>query len=83
MWVTLLPIEGVKVTLVEEAQDSELLHNTWRSGTSCGGMNPYTLTATLGLVGLAHHETSSKLDPTAQSFAHGNKMLRSSRILVG
>ena len=22
--------------------------NTWRSGTSCGGINPYTLTAMLG-----------------------------------
>ena len=24
-------------------------HNTWCSGTSCGGINPYTLTAGLGL----------------------------------
>ena len=24
-------------------------HNTWCSGTSCGGINPYTLTARLGL----------------------------------
>ena len=23
-------------------------HNTWCSGTSCGGINPYTLTAGLG-----------------------------------
>ena len=23
-------------------------HNTWCSGTSCGGINPYTLTAKLG-----------------------------------
>ena len=23
-------------------------HNTWCSGTSCGGINPYTLTARLG-----------------------------------
>ena len=23
-------------------------HNTWRSGTSCGGINPYTLTARPG-----------------------------------
>ena len=23
-------------------------HNTWSSGTSCGGINPYTLTARLG-----------------------------------
>ena len=26
-----------------------LQHNTWCSGTSCGGINPYTLTARLGL----------------------------------
>ena len=24
-------------------------HNTWWSGTSCGGINPYTLTARIGL----------------------------------
>ena len=24
-------------------------HNTWCSGTSCGGINPYILTARLGL----------------------------------
>ena len=24
-------------------------HNTWSSGTSCGGINPYTLMARLGL----------------------------------
>ena len=24
-------------------------HNTWCSGTSCGGINPYTLMARLGL----------------------------------
>jgi len=83
VWATFLPIEGVKVSLVEEAQDGELLHNTWCSGTSCGGINPYTLTARLGPVGLAHYETSSKLDPTARSFAQGNKVWRSSMILVG
>jgi len=49
----------------------------------CGGINPYTLTARLGPGGLAHYETSSRLDPTAQSFAQGNKTWRSSRILVG
>ena len=25
-------------------------HNTWSSGTSCGGINPYTLTGRLGPV---------------------------------
>ena len=43
--------------MVEEAQGGVLLLNTWCSGTSCGGINPYTLTARLGLGGLAHHET--------------------------
>ena len=55
--------------LVEEAQDGMLHHNTWCSGTSCGGINPYTLTTRLGPGGLAH----PRLDPTAQSFAQGNK----------
>jgi len=50
--------------------------------TTCGGINPYTLTARLGPGGLAHYETSSRLDPTARSFAQGNKTWRSSRILV-
>ena len=76
-------IEDVKISLVEEAQDGVLLHNTWCSGTSCGGINPYTLTARLGPGDLAHYETSSRLDPTAWSFAQGNKTWRSSRILVG
>ena len=31
----------------------------------CGGINPYTLTARLGPGGLAHYETSSRLDPIA------------------
>jgi hypothetical protein len=57
-----------QVLLVEEAQDGVLHHNTWSSGTSCGGINPYTLTARLGPGGLAHHEGSSRLDPTARSF---------------
>ena len=39
----------------------------------CGGINPYTLTARFGPGDLAHYETSSKLDPTAWSFAQGNK----------
>jgi len=76
-------IEDVKVSLGEEAQDGVLLHNTWCSGTSCGGINPYTLMARLGLGGLAHYETGSRLDPIAWSFAQGNKAWRSSRILVG
>ena len=50
---------------------------------TCGGINPYTLTARLGPGGLAHYETSSRLDPTAWSFAQGDKMWRSSSILVG
>ena len=49
----------------------------------CGGINPYTLTARLRPESLAHYETSSRLDPTIWSFAQGNKMGRSSRILVG
>jgi len=46
-----------QASLVEEAQDGVLHHNTWCSGTSCGGINPYTLTAGLGPGDLAHHET--------------------------
>jgi len=72
-----------QASLVEEAQDGVLPHNTWCSGTSCGGINSYNLTARLGPGGLAHHEDSSRLDPTARSFAQGNKTWRSSRILVG
>ena len=49
----------------------------------CGGINPYTLTAGLGPGGLAHHEDSPRFDPTAWSFAQGNKTWRSSQILVG
>jgi len=60
--------------LIEEAQDGFLHHNTRCSGTSCGGINPYTLTARLGPGGLAHYETSPRLDPTVWSFAQGNKM---------
>ena len=40
---------------------------------ACGGIEPYTLTARLGPGGLAHYETSSRFDPTAWSFAQGNK----------
>jgi len=53
--------------------------NLW----ACGGINPYTLTAGLGPGGLAHHEDSPRFDPTARSFAQGNKTWRSSQILVG
>ena len=49
----------------------------------CGGINPYTLTARLRPGDLAHRETDSGLDPTARSFAQGNKTWGSSRILVG
>jgi len=83
VWAIFMLIEDVKVSWVKEAQDGMLLHNTWCSGTSCGGINPYTLTARLGPGGLAHYETSSRLDSTARSFAQGNKTWRSSRILVG
>jgi len=50
-----------QVLLVEEAQDGVLHHNTRCSETSCGGINPYTLTVRLGLGGLAHHETVRSL----------------------
>ena len=45
-----------QASLVEEAQDGVLHHNTWSSGTSCGSISPYTLFARLGLEDLAHHE---------------------------
>ena len=73
VWVNFMLIEDVKISLVEEAQDGVLLHNTWCSGTSCGGINPYTLTARLGPGDLAHYETSSKLDLTPWSLVQGNK----------
>jgi len=38
-----------------------LHHNTWSSGTSCGGINPYTLTARLGPGDLAHYEIARSL----------------------
>jgi len=43
-------------------------------GLAVGGINPYTLTARLRPGGLAHHEDSPRLDPTARSFAQGNKI---------
>ena len=54
-----------------------------KMNTDCGGINPYTLTARLGPGGLAHHEDSPRLDPTARSLAQENKTWRSSRILEG
>jgi len=62
---------------------NDMTRQARRQVTTCGGINPYTLTAGLGPGGLAHYETSSKPDPTAQSFAQGNKAWRSSRNLVG
>jgi hypothetical protein len=40
---------GLQASLVGEGQDDVLLQNTWCSGTSCGGINPYTLMAPYGL----------------------------------
>ena len=61
--------------------------NTTSEGSTasapCGGINPYTLTVRLGPGGLAHYETSSRLDLTARSFAQGNKTWKSSSSLVG
>jgi hypothetical protein len=39
---------GLQASLVGEGQDGVLLQNTWCSGTSCGGINPYTLMAPHG-----------------------------------
>ena len=41
-----------------------LQHNTWCSGTSCGGINPYTLMASLEL---AWTRGSGPLEDDAQS----------------
>ena len=68
---------GLKIS----SPKSTLMRNFFLS--SCGGINPYTLTARLESGGLTHYETSSSLDPIARSFAQGNKTWRSSRILVG
>jgi hypothetical protein len=38
----------LQASLVEEGQDGVLLQNTWCSGTSCGGINSYTLMALHG-----------------------------------
>ena len=72
-----------QASLVEEAQDGVLHHNAWCSGTSCGGINPYTLTTRLEPGGLAHYEACPRLDPIAWCFVQGNKTWRSSRILIG
>jgi hypothetical protein len=39
---------GLQASLVGEGQDGVLLQNTWCSGTSYGGINPYTLMAPHG-----------------------------------
>jgi len=56
---------------------------TCRAWPPVWGINPYTLTVRFGSGDLAHYEMSLRLDPTARSFAQGNKTWRSSRILVG
>ena len=45
-------------------------HNTWSSGTSCGGINPYTLTARIGPArtrGSGPLEDDTRLDQSAWS----------------
>jgi hypothetical protein len=39
---------GLQASLVEEGQDDMLLQNTWCSGTSCEGIDLYTLMAPHG-----------------------------------
>ena len=71
------------VTLVSESCRDR--HPGWDPATigSCGGINPYTLTARLGPGDLAHHETVQGLIQLLGSFTQGNKTWRSSHILVG
>jgi len=68
---------------VQDKYLGPILKNLLRTMATVGGINPYTLTARLGPGGLAHHEDSPMLDPTARSFVQGNKTWRSNRILVG
>ena len=52
-------------------------HNTWSSGTSCGGINPYTLTAELGparIRGSGPLEDDAWLGQPVQSPAQGFKV---------
>jgi hypothetical protein len=39
---------GLQASLVGEGLDGVLLQSTWCSGTSCGGIDPYTLMAPHG-----------------------------------
>ena len=52
-------------------------HNTWCSRTSCGGINPYTLTARLGPTqsrGSGPLEDDARLGRSVQSLAQGVKI---------
>ena len=51
-------------------------HNTWSSGTSCGGFNPYTLTARIGPArtrGSSPLEDDARLGQSAWSPTQGIK----------
>ena len=52
VWATFLLIWRRQASLIEEAQDGVLHHNTWCSETSCGGISPYTLMGRYG----PHHQ---------------------------